>query len=234
MLAAVKSFGRSAFGVESAEAAADETGLSASPTARPEARPVILWVPFAMVAGIWLYFGLPQEPQVWTAWLAMALAMLILWRARLRGALVLLAVVLAGFGLAKMRSDHVATPLITARSSEVLVIGTLESRVQRSAKRADLVVSPEQVETLAAGKMPRRLRLTAYGNTDNLEAGNRVAFKARLWPIPGPAMPGGFDYGRQLFFAGIGGLGRVSGEITVVGENDKLSLMLARASVFGA
>ena len=192
MLATVKSFGQSAFGVGSAEAMDDAPTAPSLAAVSTPAFPVILWAPFAFVAGIWTYFALPQEPQMWTAWLALAVAVLTLWRTRLRGGWVLLAVVLAGFGLAKMRTDVVATPLITARSSEVLIIGTVESKVQRSAKRADLVVSPEQVETLAVDKMPRRLRLTAYGDTSSLAAGNRVAFKARLWPVPGPAMPGGF------------------------------------------
>src|SRR5690606_6079185 len=42
--------------------------------------------------------------------------------------------------------------------------------------------------------------------------GDAVSMRARLRPPSGPALPGGYDFGRAAFFAGIGATGFVYGK----------------------
>ena len=121
------------------------------------------------------------------------------------------------------------TPLISQRSGELLVVGTIEQVAIRSATRSDVVLATEQIEALEPAKTPRRLRLTIHKGGDAVAVGNRVSLKARLAPLPGPAMPGGFDFGRQLYFAGIGGTGRVTQQVQLLGQSEALSLLFLRS-----
>lgn len=216
---------------DTAPATVDDGGTEDADHPQTDLRPrsVFLWLPLALASGIWIYFGLPREPASWTAWLLIVIASLLLWRGRHRGTVVLLAVVLAGFAVAKLRTDWVATPLITQRSAELMVIGSIEQVANRSPTRRDVVLAVETIETLTPAATPRRLRLTIFKGGDAVAVGNRVSLKARLAPLPGPAMPGGFDYGRQLYFGGIGGTGRSNGEAELLARSSTPMLVFLRA-----
>ncbi len=56
---------------------------------------------------------------------------------------------------------------------------------------------------------PKKLRLVWYRTEHTLKAGQHWAFTVRLKPPHGSLNPGGFDYERWLFTAGIGALGSV-------------------------
>jgi len=57
--------------------------------------------------------------------------------------------------------------------------------------------------------------------------GGRIAMKAILAPLPTPVLPGGFNYGRQLWLDGIGGTGRITGNIEMLAGEPPLRLKLA-------
>lgn len=168
-----------------------------------------LWAPVALTCGIWIYFGLESEPgfSITLAVIVFAVAALVFGRHR--GAVLLFAMVALGFGLAKARTSWVATPLVAASTGEVQLVGQVED-VAVSGKRLVLVVAPQQVEGIAASDLPQRLRLTSFSKLGKPSIGDHVAAKVRLSPLPSPVFPGGFDYGRQLFFEGIGGTGRIT------------------------
>lgn len=206
-------WGDGAAGTETGRLRAALENVLASQTGRS-----FLWAPIALTFGIWTYFGLPAEP-LWPALLAMALAAaLLLWLGRFRPMLLLLALVPCGFLLAKLKSDIVATPILRASTGEVLVSGIVEEKIRSGRSRNILILSLDAVEGVAADKLPRRLRLTALLRDGDPPLGARIALKARLQPLPSPVMPGGFDYGRQLWFEGIGGTGRSTGKIEVLSE----------------
>ena len=55
--------------------------------------------------------------------------------------------------------------------------------------------------------VPRRLRLHIAASSDRLRPGDRVSLKAMLYPVPAQILPYGRDMQRELYFAGIGGVG---------------------------
>ena len=51
---------------------------------------------------------------------------------------------------------------------------------------------------------PSRLRLHIPQTSDELNPGDQVRLKAMLYPVPPQILPGGRDFQRELYFAGIG------------------------------
>jgi competence protein ComEC len=108
-----------------------------------------------------------------------------------------------------------------------VVSGIVEEEIRSGRSRNILILGLDAVEGVTADKLPRRLRLTALLRDGDPPLGSRIALKARLQPLPSPVMPGGFDYGRQLWFEGIGGTGRSTGKIEVLSEALPSRLWLA-------
>jgi competence protein ComEC len=69
-----------------------------------------------------------------------------------------------------------------------------------------------QLERAAADAAPWRARVTLRSGGDDLLAGDRVRLLARLQRPLAPSLPGGFDFGRQAWFDGLGGLGFALGK----------------------
>jgi len=177
-----------------------------------------LWAPVCLTFGIWSYFGLTQEPSRIAVAVVGLFGLGLLWLGRHRPAWALLALLLIGFALAKARSDWVATPLLTATTPEVLITGTVTEVRSSGPRRQTVLLAPERVEGLTSERTPRLLRFSSFEKFGMPGIGQRVAIKARLAPLPAPVEPGGFDYGRRLWFEGIGGTGRVAAPITVLGD----------------
>ncbi|MGQ0484260.1 MAG: ComEC/Rec2 family competence protein [Hyphomicrobiales bacterium] len=177
-----------------------------------------LWAPIAVTFGIWAYFGLPAEP-LWPALAAIVIAAaLLLWLGRTRPYMIVLALLPCGFLLAKLKSEIVATPVLRATTGEVLVSGIVEEKIRSGTARNILILGLDAIEGVTAERLPRRLRLTALTRDGDPPLGARIAVKARLQPLPSPVIPGGFDYGRQLWFEGIGGTGLSTGPLDVLSD----------------
>lgn len=193
-------------------------GAIAGARAAQEGR-LFLWFPTALAAGICLYFALPAEPGVILAACLGALGVLLLWLGRQTPLLVLTAALILGLALAKARAEWVATSLLSATTAEVSVAGKVLAVDRASGSRLALIVAPSSVEGLSADRLPRRLRLSLPARLGHPAAGDVVAFKARLVPNPAPVMPGGFDYGRKLWFESVGATGRVTSTLTITGRD---------------
>ncbi len=189
----------------------------------------VLWAPVALTLGIWTYFALPQEPALSLTGFFMLLAIVLFWKARARMGLLLLAILLSGFVLAKVRAEIIATPLLKATTGEIVVSGIVLDVERASEKRRTIILQPKEIESMTTAQLPRRLRLSNSIRNGEPVTGNRIAFKARLSPIPSPTMPGGFDYGRQLYFDSIGGTGRITSKIDQLGSTTSASLWLSGA-----
>lgn len=187
----------------------------------------VLWAPVALTFGIWSYFALPQEPALPVTGFFMAAALLLFWRARGRMGLLLLAILLSGFVLAKIRTEIIATPLLKATTGEIVVSGIVHDVERASERRATIILQPDKIEGMTTAQLPRRLRLSNSLKNGEPAIGERIALKARLAPVASPTMPGGFDYGRQLYFHGIGGTGRITSKIDTLGSTSSAALWLS-------
>jgi competence protein ComEC len=67
-------------------------------------------------------------------------------------------------------------------------------------------------------RTPERARVTMTAKM-SLRPGQVVTAKAQLFPLPTPVVPGGYDYGRSLWFEGIGATGRLYGDVTLGGTD---------------
>ncbi len=169
-----------------------------------------LWLPVAFGAGILIYFAMPAEP--WAPALAAAAAILVgaAWRTRFRTAafrvLVVMSCVACGALDAKLRTDWVAAPRL-ARQATVTVSGWIAAREEAPAHGARLYLQVHDTTDLRGGPVPRLVRVTVRSKAEALAVGDAVTLTARLEPPGGAVMPGGYDFARVAYYAGIGAVG---------------------------
>jgi competence protein ComEC len=199
-----------------AAAAPSALGRVVSAVAAAQEGRLLLWCPVALAAGIGVYFALPEEPRPALGLLLGVAGLLGMWLGRRMPVLLLAGLVALGFSLAKFRAETVATPLLSATTGEVAVTGEVVALDRTAGGRRVLILAPTAIEGVAAERLPRRIRLSLPEKWGEAAAGAELAFRARLSPLPAPVLPGGFDYGRKLYFEGIGATGRVTSQPEVI------------------
>jgi competence protein ComEC len=176
-----------------------------------------LWSPVAFGLGAALYMGLKAEPSLWVAVSVAALACLAAAGARLgarhRGLFAiswLIALVACGFLCAKIHSDRVAAPIAPNGLGVVSVRGWVVDVETPSEHGERLLIAPTRISGLAPERTPTRIRLVvaAPGGPESLPPpGTAISVSTLLDPPPGPASPGAYDFARDAWFEGIGGVG---------------------------
>lgn len=171
-----------------------------------------LWLPVAFAAGVAAWFLLPWSSQR----LGLAVALSGLAGAavvgRLRPLLVAALLVLAGMAASEWRSRVVAHPVLAGRG-----VFSIEGRIESVERRAGwgqvrLMIAPD-----AGGRLPPRVRVTLRGEAPpGLAAGARVRLRAMLSPPAAAPVPGGYDFARRAWFAGVGASGFAMGPAMVV------------------
>ncbi len=162
-----------------------------------------LWLAVALGAGAAGYFALPAEPPLALGWGALllglgaaAVTIAKQWR------LGLVAALLLGFGLAKLREEAVATPVL-----DHAVVAHLTARIASLEPREHGVrVVLDEVRSGALPSPPRRIRVALRSGGD-FRPGQWLSLTARLDTPPAPSEPGANDLGRSLFFQSIGAVG---------------------------
>jgi len=190
---------------------------------------LFVWSPVMLAIGIGTYFGLRTEPEAMiyavlgvsgAGFAALALRWPGGWSALAWG----LALAAAGFCLAGARAHRVGDPVLGWR-----YYGPVEGRVvalDRSASDA-LRVTLDRVRLarVAPGRTPGRVRLSLHGPPDSppadLQPGQRVMTTGHLSPPNGPAEPGGFDFRRHAWFAGLGAVGYTRNPVLSADPPDK-------------
>jgi competence protein ComEC len=176
---------------------------------------LIPWLAIAFGTGIVLYFTAEQEPALWAA-LALTLAMIaaaIAVRHRPVAFPVVLgfAAVAAGFATATVKQAIIAHPVLQAAAWNVELAGFVETREER--ERSDrIVVRVNRIAGPRLNEKLERVRLAVRKGTAP-PVGSFVEMEARLTPPVAPLRPGGYDYGRDLYFQGIGASGFALGRI---------------------
>ncbi|HVC57135.1 MAG TPA: ComEC/Rec2 family competence protein [Stellaceae bacterium] len=170
----------------------------------------VLWLVVFFGTGIALYFVLTSEPPTGigaAAVLAAGGAAVVLRRsAVLRDGAIALAFVAAGFAVMQEASWERGTPMLQRTLWSVALTGRVLD-IDALDRGWRVVVVPDPLPGLAAAEQPRRLRIHIAATSDALQPGDRVAMRARLFPVPGQVVPGARDLQRELYFAGIGGVG---------------------------
>lgn len=198
-----------------------------------------LWLPVAMGAGIGLYFTLPEEP----AWaFAVVAAGLVLvagllsaatHRLAFRIALALLAAASLGFAVAKLRTELVRAPVLARKLGPLGIDGRVDS-VQAHGKSMRVTLGAVVTRRLPPERTPALVRVSVRSGADVLSPGQWVHLTAVLMPPPGPATPGGYDFGLAAFYDRIGAVGYAYGKPKPIAPlrannwTDEVSLAVAR------
>lgn len=176
-----------------------------------------LWAPVALGGGCAVYFGLGTEPAAGPL-IGFAVAAAAAWLAARRFSLArtwtLPLMMLAGFALglavAKLRTDAVTAPIAPALEDPTAVEGWVVDVDSPGAAGPRVVIAPVRIRGLAPEQTPVRLRATVRGEAPT--PGQAVRLYAILNRPPAPASPGAYDFGRNAFFQGMGGVAFGLGE----------------------
>ncbi len=174
---------------------------------------LVLWAPVLLLLGNWVYFQSRFEPGLWPVLGLGLLALALFWLGRRFRIALVIALLISGFVVAKLRQEYVATPLLASSVSQSDITGIVADVESRDRSRLVMLVEVQSASHVPDDQVPRRLRVTAFSKTKIL-IGDTVSFSASLMPLPRPVNPGGFDYGRMLYFWSVGGTAHVKGEIT--------------------
>ncbi|HEV7369070.1 ComEC/Rec2 family competence protein [Arenibaculum sp.] len=195
-----------------------------------EAERWLLWLPVLAGAGIGIYFALPAEPPVWIGPVVAAALSVALAAARRSMptlvAFAALAAVAFGFAAAQVRTAAVSAPVLTRGSGPVVVTGRVVV-MERGEGAARVTLDEVAIAGMEPAATPERVRLHVSERHGEVMPGMTLRVRAFLQPPPGPVMPGSFDFGRQLFFARIGAVGRSIGPVEPV---DGAGSMLSSAA----
>jgi competence protein ComEC len=174
------------------------------------------WLAVCFGAGCLAYFALPREPLLAALLPASLTAALWAGLAYRRGGAwriaVVIAFVLAGATAAKLRVERLAGPQI-GRAFSTAVTGRVAAVEDRVERRPRLILERLQADPQPAAmpELPERIRVS-FGERAGLPPlGARITFRARLMPVGGAVVPGGYDPHRAAFFEGIGGSGFMLG-----------------------
>ena len=173
-----------------------------------------LWTPVAFGAGSAIYLGLKNEPPLWPAAVAAVLLVAAAFGARWWGRsralaifVALLAVTACGFAATRLRTQTVAAPIAPAKLGVVPLEGWVVDVANPSETGERLLIAPVWIARLSWAQTPKRIRLVVPAG-GVLGPGQAIRVTALLDPPPGPAAPGAYDFARDAYFEGLGGVGK--------------------------
>jgi competence protein ComEC len=175
----------------------------------------LLWTPVAFGAGGAAYLGLKTEPDLPTAAVLVVLSLAVALTVRrysvnrlALAACGLAATACVGFLVAKLHSNAVAAPV--APTGVRVIEGFVVDIASPSERGPRLLIAPVSISDLAPGRTPVRVRIVTPvpgGPETTPPPGSAVRILALLDPPPGPAAPGAYDFARDAWFEGVGGVG---------------------------
>lgn len=169
-----------------------------------------LWSPVALALGAGAYFALPREPHWAVFGLFSVVALFFVWlRGFRRGSflLVLLALFFGGGVIGKVHVARLDTKVLRATTPSVKVTGWVQRIEAAGPKRSRTYLHVEKAQGIKPEALPDLVRLSGRGPVHGISHGDRIEVKARLFPLPSPVAPRGFDFGRKLWFEGVGATG---------------------------
>jgi competence protein ComEC len=170
------------------------------------------WVPVLFGLGIALYFWLPAEPSLMAALAPVPAAIVLKIAGRSKGTLIFalssaMLCLAAGLAMAKLRTEWVRAPVLERQLSGVEVRGYVELVEPKPTKGQRITVRVVSLGKLTPDKLPRRVRIRTLVSTAGLKPGDGVLIRATLAAPAEPSEPGAFDFGRNAWYLGLGGIG---------------------------
>jgi competence protein ComEC len=171
-----------------------------------------LFSPALMGVGIGLYFALPIEPPAWSA--VAGLAGAVAWFAARRfsqwpilaNAVAVVVLVCAGFSLAVLRARLNDTPTLGSETRLVAITGRVERLEPAERGRVRVWLEVHSTRPTLAHPV-ERIRISLRKPAQPLSPGDWIEVRATLRPLPAPVAPRSYDFGRKLWFDGIGAVG---------------------------
>jgi competence protein ComEC len=184
---------------------------------------VLLWTPVAYGLGAAAYLGLKSEPPLWPLLLVAVVAVIGAAAARRwsrhRGLVVLsalIAVTACGLAGGKLRTLTAAAPITPANMGVTSIEGWVVDVANPSPRGGRLLIAPVRIGGLSPEETPKRVRIVVPADSV-FGPGSSVRMLALLDPPPGPAAPGAYDFARDAYFDGIGGVGLAMKPPTLIG-----------------
>ena len=182
-----------------------------------------LWLPVWFGAGIAIYFLLSEEPAWWAGPTALIAALAAAAGTRRRIALHIAAwcmvVVASGFSIAQFRTGWVAAPVLEKRTGSLRIEARV-IRVEIFPKARRVWLDRLNISRLAPAATPERIRVRMGKGGPELRPGDLVGLRAVLYPPPGPAAPGAFDFSRRAYFQRLGGVGYAVSKVRRIGPGE--------------
>src|SRR5580704_4724484 len=189
--------------------------LSAAIAREIAERRFFLWIPVAAMAGVSLNIAADREPVLWLPALIALLTGALAFAARRRrlvfAALVGACALSSGFLAMGLRTALVAAPVLD--HIRIVKLKGFVEEIDFRTLGARLLLRVDDPGDMPASMAPRRVRVTTRKAPD-VAAGDYVALTARLLPPSHASLPGGYDFARDAYFAGVGAVGSTLGAVT--------------------
>lgn len=160
-----------------------------------------------MAIGIAIYFAWPREPSLWLcgAGLSLTLIAMLFLPDRFSAWPPLLAFLWVGLSWATLHTAMSDTnPLEEERR---YAISGWVSDVDRNGAMSRLRIELNDITPMPETGRPASVRIRGGRAFQNVDVGDRISVDAVLGPLPGPAIPDGYDPARRAFYDGLAGSG---------------------------
>ncbi|MFN7663111.1 MAG: ComEC/Rec2 family competence protein [Alphaproteobacteria bacterium] len=178
---------------------------------------LILWSPVFIGLGIIVYFSGCDD---WTiSWFLIGALLLVGFSGliffhsffKLRWVCAALFCGILGFTFSHVRTFFMNTPVLkTTIPDPVWVRGVVED-ISEGVNQKKIILSPHRIEKVTRN-LPKKVQLIYRFKKEKerlLQTGDHVILKAKLEPLQGPIVPGGYDFQKQARFKEIGAQGYV-------------------------
>ncbi|MDR1694289.1 MAG: ComEC family competence protein [Lactobacillaceae bacterium] len=179
-----------------------------------------IWSPVLFAAGIGIYFALPFEISKWIVLflLELLLTLAFVYRANYGRLFVLynVFIIVLGFAVACLQAYYLSKKIYDAPSGMVYItarITNLEHNY-RGRQRIDV----EDVHNFDKEHIKGRYRLTLMLPNSAIKVGDCIEAVVDISSSDKPAIVGGYQYHRQLFFDGISGVGYIPSRALVLDD----------------
>lgn len=184
-----------------------------------EKHSLIHFVPVCIGCGICRYFYLDNEPDLLKNLLVAVLMFFGIFTTKYKKLFMAMFFVVLGVCLAQLRTMTVNTPMLAEKIEDVEKFRATIDSCEKTPTGMRFLVS--DIEKFNFNKMILTWRTN---ESQNYEPGNRVIFRARIYPLNSQYFPLAYDFKRQQYFRGISAQGFLSGPPKVISKNPKMSL----------